>query len=405
MSATTREGRQPATIRVLWAVSSVGKGHVVRDVAIAGQLEGLTKVEIDWLAPDPAGDFLRKRGHHVLESSSRLAGSGKAYERVFAHCSDEFNLMDYIRVETKLHRHDFGVSAASWAKRDYDVIVGDEAFWLLSGFSSRWGKKPAPFVFLTDFIGTKAMRLRLNDVVKAWINNFGFSMSHLGPDVYVYIGEADEIPRERLGFLLPRRREWAKKHCRFVKPIVSFDPDALPERRMLRQDLSIPEGSRLFVATVGPEGRHTERVAIIEQVFDCLREEFPEAHFVLVCPESGSSSWIQYHRFLDDLHRYFAASDLVITQSGYGKVAELSALGTPFIAIPLDHHFEQEHFMGCRLEHHGAGKLMTLRDHTPQAIARVARELMERQPARIEVDTGKEVAGIIAEAARGAGAA
>ena len=171
----------------------------------------------------PAGDFLRQRGHHVLEASSQLAGSGKAYEQVFAQCSDEFNLMDYIRVETKLHKRDFEVSAASWAGKDYDAIVGDEAFWLLSGFSSRWGEKPAPFVFLTDFIGTKAMRLRLKDVIKAWFNNLGFSMSHMGPDTYVYIGQAEEIPNERLGFLLPRRREWAKKHCRFVKPIVSFD--------------------------------------------------------------------------------------------------------------------------------------------------------------------------------------
>ena len=134
-----------------------------------------------------------------------------------------------------------------------------------------------------------------------------------------------------------------------------------------------------------------------------MREEFPEAHFILVCPESGRSSWIHYHQFLDNLHQYFAVSDLVITQSGYGKVAELSALGTPFIAIPLDYHFEQEHFMGSRLEHYGAGKLMTLRNHTPRTIAKVARELMGRQPARIEVDTGKEVARIIAEAARGAG--
>jgi hypothetical protein len=341
----------------------------------------------------------------VLESSSRLRGSGRAYEQVFAHCSDEFNLMDYIRVETKLHRHDFEVSEAAWADEDYGAIVGDEAFWLLSGFSSRWGRKPAPFVFLTDFIGTRAMRPRLNDRIKAWINNFGFSMSHMGPDVYVYIGEAEEIPGERLGLLLPRRREWAKKHCRFAKPILSFDPNTLPERRTLKRSLGVPEASRLFVATVGPEGRHTERVATIERVFDCLREEFPEAEFVLVCPESGESSWIHYHRFLDNLHEYFAVSDLVITQSGYGKVTELSALGTPFVAIPLDHHFEQEHFMGSRLEHYGTGKLVTLRNHTPRAIARVARDLMERQPPRIEVDMGQEVAGIIAGAARGAGTA
>jgi hypothetical protein len=64
-------------MRVLWAVSSVGKGHVIRDIAIAVQLQSLADVEIDWLAPYPVEDFLRSRGHRVLECSSRLAGSGR----------------------------------------------------------------------------------------------------------------------------------------------------------------------------------------------------------------------------------------------------------------------------------------------------------------------------------------
>ena len=34
-------------MRILWAVSSVGKGHVVRDLVIARQLEKLADVEID----------------------------------------------------------------------------------------------------------------------------------------------------------------------------------------------------------------------------------------------------------------------------------------------------------------------------------------------------------------------
>jgi hypothetical protein len=387
-------------MRVLWAVSSVGKGHVIRDIAIAEQLQSLADVEIDWLAPYPVDDFLRHRGYRVLECSSRLAGSGKAYEEIFSGATDEFNLMDYIRVEGKLHKHDFMVSAEAWSKNEYAVLVGDEAFWLLSGFASRWAEKPAPFVFLTDFIGTKAMRLRLSDLLRAWFSNLGFTMSHMGPDVYVYIGDAEEIPDERMGFLLPSRRKWARKHCRFVRPVVGFDPDALPDRRALRQTLQLPEAGPLFLATVGREGNYAQRVAFIEQAFECLRGDFPDAYFIMVCPGSGVKLWIDYSRFLDDLYRYFAASDFVITQSGYGKVAELSALGVPFIAIPLDYHFEQEHFMGRRLDHYGIGKLVTLRNHDPQDIAAMARLLMKRSTAKIVVDKGKEIAELILDAAR-----
>jgi hypothetical protein len=391
---------QSGTTRILWAVSSVGKGHVVRDIAIARQLAMLAEVEIDWIAPYPAAEFLESRGYHVLDCSSQLAGSGRAYERVFADCSEEFNLMDYIRVEAKLHKQDFEASSVAWTGNDYSVLVGDEAFWLLSGFASRWAEKPAPFVFLTDFIGTKAMRWRLNDLWTAWTSNLGFSMSHMGPDVYVYIGEAEEIPSERLGFLLPSRRKWARKHCRFAKPIVDFDPRSMPDKGTLRRGLDLPEAAMLFLATVGPEGNHAERAAVIEQVFQRLRGDLPDAHFVMVSPEPGAKPWVRHFRFLDRLYEYFAASDLVITQSGYGKVAELSALGTPFLAVPLDYHFEQEHFMGYRMGHYGVGQLVTMRDHPPQEIADIARKLMERRPRKLEVDSGREVAQIILSAAR-----
>jgi hypothetical protein len=388
-----------AAVPILWAVSSVGKGHVVRDMAIARQLDALTEVEIDWIAPHPAGEFLERRGHRVLPCSSRLEGSGRAYERVFAECSQEFNLLDYIRAESKLHKRDFEVSSEAWAEKDYAVVVGDEAFWLLSGFASRWGEKPAPFVFLTDFIGIKVMRRRPKDLWTAWTSNLGFSMSHMGPDVYVYIGEADEIPSERFALLLPGRRRWAQEHCRFVKPIVGFDPSDVPDKRTLRRELKLPQEATLFLATIGPEGDHARRLQMIERVFEELRGDFPDAQFIAVSPEPGALPWIRYHRFIDRLHEYFAASDLVITQSGYGKMAELSALGTPFIAIPLDYHFEQEHFMRCRIDHHESGRLVTLRDHTPEQIAGIAREVMERQTPKLDVDSGREVAEIILVAA------
>jgi hypothetical protein len=190
-------------MRILWAVSSVGKGHIMRDIAIVNQLQRMADVEIDWLAPDPAGDFLIDRGYNVLACSAQLAGSGKAYEQVFKNCTDEFNLVNYIRMDTKLHHHDFKISMQSWESKTYDVIVGDEAFWLLSGFSSKVSEKPAPFVFLTDFIGVKAMRPRIGDILTSWYINFKYTMSYIGPDVYLYIGSIAEIPTERFGFLYP----------------------------------------------------------------------------------------------------------------------------------------------------------------------------------------------------------
>ena len=388
-------------MRMLWAVSSVGRGHIFRDLAVAEQLKTLTDVEIDWLAPDPAGDFLSKRGCHVLECSSQLKGSGKIYEKVFRECTDEFNLMEYTRADTRLHRHDFKVSKTAWKENDYDVIIGDEAFWLLTGFTSRWGKKPCPFIFLTDFIGTKAMRSRGGDLFTAWFNNLKFSISHMGPDEYLYVGYADEIPEDRMGFLLPGRRNWAKKHCRFIRPIVGFNPEEIEDKRALRKKLGLPGDTKIFLAAIGPEGDYGQRVTSIEQVFEEMKKDFPDACFIITGPGGGTKKWIQYHPFLDHLYRYFAASDFVIIQSGYGKVVELSALGVPFIAIPLDYHFEQEYVMAHRLDYYGVGKLVTMRDHSPEEIGGIFQELMNRKMAAVEADTGMEAARIILSQAEG----
>jgi UDP:flavonoid glycosyltransferase YjiC (YdhE family) len=384
-------------MRILWAVSSVGKGHIMRDLAIAEKLTRMADVSVDWLVPDPGGEFMRSRGCNVLDHSGYLSGSGKAYAQVFSDNAREFDLLRYTKADTRLHRHDFSVSRKAWEDTSYDVIVGDEAFWLLTGFSSGWARKPAPFVFLTDFIGVKQMRPGMRNRFFAWYNNLKFSLSFLGPDVYLYIGEAEEIPDESMGFLLPGRRSWARRHCRFVRPIVNFDPAAASEKTAIRRKLGLPEDKTLFLATTGPEGDSLKRTTEMEAVFDFLRIDYPDAFFIMVTPHKGRKDWIQYHEFLDGLHRYFAAADFVLTQSGYGKIAELSALGTPFIAIPLDFHFEQEYVMAHRLNHSGAGRLVTMRNHSPREISDMVLRSMGRDNKKVAADNGAEVAGIICD--------
>jgi hypothetical protein len=306
-----------------------------------------------------------------------------------------FNLTEYIKADTKLHQHDFEISASAWKDKEYDLIVGDEAFWLLSGFASKWGKKPAPFIFITDFIGTKAIQHHFSDLITTWINNLKFTYSHIGTDLYVYIGSKNEIPDKKLGMFLPKGNQWAEKHCRFIKPIVNFDPETIENKTELRKKLGLPLNNRIIIAQVGPEGQYRKRIDIIEEVFEQLRHEYPNTYFIMVCPEKGAKSWIHYHHYLDKLYRYFAASDFAIIQSGYGKIIELSALGIPFLAIPLDYHFEQEYIMKYRLNYYGTGKLLELRKHSPETIKKIAIELMNVSVQPIEVDNGYEMASII----------
>jgi UDP:flavonoid glycosyltransferase YjiC (YdhE family) len=242
--------------------------------------------------------------------------------------------------------------------------------------------------------------LRWTERWQSWYQNLRFAFSYRGPDVYVYIGSAGEIPDEPLGLLLPRRRAWAERHCRFVKPVVGFDPTAPVDKLELRRRLGLPPCGLAFLASVGPEGDHRTPVAHLERVFDRLRARHPEAEFVLACPEPGTRPWVRYHGRIEPLHEHFAASDFVLTQSGYGKVTELAVLGVPFLAIPLDHHFEQEELMAHRLRHHGVGRVVTLRDHSPESIASLVEAMIGRPTSRITADDGSEIAKIVREAAR-----
>lgn len=76
-------------------------------------------------------------------------------------------------------------------------------------------------------------------------------------------------------------------------------------------------------------------------------------------------------------------------------LAVAGQLGRPFIAIPLDYHFEQEYVMAHRLNYCGTGKLVTLRDHDPEAISGIVHQLMNKKMAVVVADTGMEAARII----------
>lgn len=384
-------------MKILWAVSSVGKGHVIRDLAIISQIKKIeSEVEINWIAPYPAAEYLKKRGQKVLDCSDKLLGSGKIYESVFKDCSKEFNLFKYIAADTKVHKHDFIESMAAIDSNNYDLIVGDEAFWLLSGFGTE-KKRSIPFIFITDFIGMNVMRFSIYHSILSWWFNFKFSMSFMIPDQYIYIGFNREIPSERFGVFLPNKRKWAEQHCTFVKPIVPLKNEQISDKDELKKELGFSESQSLIISVIGPEGDYRKRVTKIEGVFEILRDSFENGVFIIVSPYIGNIKWITYYNNLDNLYKYFKISDFAIIQSGYGKIAELSSLGIPFIAVPLDFHFEQEYLMKHRLNLYSTGELVTFRNNTAEDIAKIATNLMGKDIKKIEADNGEEVARLIVE--------
>ena len=56
--------------------------------------------------------------------------------------------------------------------------------------------------------------------------------------------------------------------------------------------------------------------------------------------------------------------------------------------------------MAHRLDHYGVGRIVTLRNNSPQAVAAMVLQHMGQEVNRVVVDNGTEVARIILEAAK-----
>jgi len=61
--------------KVLFISGSLGLGHVVRDLAIAGELRrNSPEIEILWLASHPVDEYLKAHGEKMVVGAARYAG-------------------------------------------------------------------------------------------------------------------------------------------------------------------------------------------------------------------------------------------------------------------------------------------------------------------------------------------
>jgi predicted glycosyltransferase len=82
-----------------------------------------------------------------------------------------------------------------------------------------------------------------------------------------------------------------------------------------------------------------------------------------------------------ELHRHLAAADVAVVQGGLTTCMELTATRTPFVYVPLRHHFEQSFHVRHRLERYRAGRCLPYEEAVdPDALA-----------AAIVADLGRDV--------------
>jgi pimeloyl-ACP methyl ester carboxylesterase/predicted glycosyltransferase len=403
----TQARRRPR--KVLYLSSPIGLGHARRDVAIAQALRQRHEdVRIDWLAQHPVTRVLEGAGERLHPASRWLANESRHIEEEAGehdlHCFEALRRMDEVLV------NNFMVFDDVVSDEHYDLVIGDEAWEVDHFLHENPELKRFGYVWLTDFVGYLPMpdddaRGRL---VTADYNAEMIAHVERYPrlrDRAIFVGNPGDIVPKRFGPDLPEIRDWTEQHYDFSGYITGIDPGSAADKARLREELGWQPEERVCVVTVGGSGVGAHLLRRVGEAYDAARDVVPGLRMVVVTgprldadvlpPRPG----LEVLTFVPDLYRHLAACDLAVVQGGLTTTMELTAAGTPFIYVPLRHHFEQNFHVRHRLDQYGAGRCLEYADLTPDTLARaIAEELGRAITYRpVESDGADRAAGLIAD--------
>jgi hypothetical protein len=393
--------------RVLFISSSIGLGHVTRDLAIAKELRRQhPQLELFWLAASPADRLITEAGEHLLPDAAGFADASAVAEQAARGAS------------LSLVRYGFGVRKAWFSNVDvlkrvttrerFDLLIGDETYEVALAYKRNPRLKTCPFVMIYDFVGFDSMSRSPLERLGVYLWNMAWCKGHDQTPPYVdlslFIGEVEDVPDSSFGFMLPNRREWARQRCHFVGYVFPFDPARYKDRSQIRSRLGYGK-EPLLVCSIGGTAIGRQLLELCGRTYPILREEIPDLRMVLVGgPRLSSNSLdvprgVELREYVPALYEHFAASDLAVVLGGGTTTLELTALRRPFLFFPIEGHCEQEIHVAARLARHQAGVKMSLSRTTPMALAKaiVANIGGEVAYPRIATDGARLAAELICE--------
>jgi len=395
--------------KVLFVSGSIGLGHVTRDMAIVRELRKLRPdIELHWMAGEQATMMLRNAGENVLPESDGF--------------SDEVGIADSMATGYKLNLAQYTAKAskdwqASKVKflefvkhKNYDLVVGDEAWAVWFAYFENPSAKKQPFVMVYDFekcvTVTKSPRDRMINWMlnRGWDNGLKMARKGQFPMEWesVFIGEPEDIPDEKLGLFLGNARE-AAKDWKFVGYALRFDPKDYSDVRAQKRKLGYGD-EKLVICSKGGTGIGQDLLDLCCRSYPLIKAKIPDVRMVIVAgpsikPEDVTvPEGVDVLGFVPNLYEYFAACDLAIVQAGGTTTVELTALKRPFIYFPLEEHWEQLGVVVPRLRRHRAGIEMRYYQTTPEKLAdAVVRNIGKKiDYADIPVDGARKAAEIMA---------
>lgn len=358
--------RRSTQRRILWLSSSIGLGHIQRDIAIARKLREIhPDATVDFLAVNPAdrvveamGERLHPATRLLLDESGHFEGWARDHE---LHAFNALWDMDEIMAAN------FMTFADVVEREDYDLWVGDEGWDLDYYLHENPELKRAPYAFITDFIGMLPMREDPTsaEFKRAWEKN-AENIDHLRlhPDVRdlsLLVGDEEDVLDREFGPELPNMRQWAREHFGFSGYTYHFDPADYQDKAALRRELGFRDDERVVLVSVGGTAAGRNLLGKCAEAFSLIAHKVPDTRMVLVAgprltpEELPRGPQIDVRPFVPHLFRHHAAAHLAIVQGGLTTTMELAAFQTPFLYFPLRNHFEQNFYVTRRLDRMGAG--------------------------------------------------
>jgi len=363
---------------VLYVSGSVGLGHVVRDLAIAHELRKQNpELEISWLACHPATVLLKESGEELASETSLYGNDNVPAERA-AEKGFRLNVLKYAFNAGKEWKQNVRAFRRAVRRRRFDVVVADEAYEIASEVAAGVVRPRAPFVMIFDCFGSDSVTRNPVERLLIYVSNLWWlSVSKLCSrkrNLGLFVGEPEDIPEGKLGFLLPNRREYARANLKFVGYVLPFDSAEYKDKTEVRARLGHGE-EPLVVCAIGGTSIGRELLELCGRAYPIIRKTLPNLRMVLVCgprlaPQSlHVPNGVDIRGYVPRLYEHLAASDLAIVQGGGTTTLELTALKRPFLYFPLGQHFEQQVHVAGRLARHKAGVRMSYSETTPTALA------------------------------------
>ena len=365
--------------RILFVSGSLGLGHISRDLAIARELrKSKADVDICWLAAEPARTVIEEAGENLVDEIDLYSNDNIQAETTAE--GTRLNLLKYAFKSLRAWLHNADVVKQIIKQEHYDLIIGDETYEIAVAIILKRLKLNIPFLMLYDFLGLDAMSRNPLEKVGIYFWNRMWSLDYTifnrDKNIACFIGELEDIPDKRFSFLLPNRREYAKKHYNFVGYIVNFEPKDFADKISLRNKLGYGDNP-LVICSIGGTAIGQNLLELCGKAYVIAKKQIRNLHMVLVCGprlpakllDVPQNQDLEIRQYVPDLHEHFAACDLAIVQAGGTTTLELTALQRPFIYFPLEGHSEQEIVVAGRLHRHKVGVRMSYSKSTANSLA------------------------------------